>query len=356
VDPLRQDRERGARGEEAEMCSTAGRVLCAIALIVSLRATAWAQDAVEVQDGDRFSGELLGLEHGRLSLDTPSAGILAVKWADVVKLTSGHLLTVEVVSRDRYFGTISTNASGAIVVATSAGPSPPIPMNQIIRITPVGRMFRERWHGAIEFGLDYTNAEHARDYALAAEVGHRSRRYETLVAFDSALIARSDAPTISRNDLNVGVRRLLDRRWFALGDVKLQQDDPLELDHRVLLAGGAGRKLIQTNRTELSAEGGLSYNAERYQDAGSTDHSAEVFGGLTWHWFDVDALEADATSLGYVSLARGRFRLDLNGRVHRELAWKLYWVLDALERFDSAPPDGRPRTDFAFSAALGWTF
>jgi hypothetical protein len=41
-------------------------------------------------------------------------------------------------------------------------------------------------------------------------------------------------------------------------DVVQQQNDELELDWRFLAGGGVGRRLIQTQETLLSAQGGVS--------------------------------------------------------------------------------------------------
>ena len=339
------------------MLSTANRTLLAVVLIVAVGSTAYAQDVVEVTNGDRIKGTVRGLARAKLSFGTDAAGTISIAWSQVVTLTTTQALDVELSSGVRYHGTISSPSSGQLIVETTSGPTPPIDMKEVIRITPIGAVFRARTTGSIDFGADLKKADESRSYTLGATAANRTQSYDTNVAFDSWLQRRDGEDTLSRNDLAVDVRRLLSRRWFALGKFKLQESDELDLDWRVLAGGGVGRTLIQSNRMLLLLEGGLDYDGESYASADSTDHSAEVFGGVDWDYFDPDwSTETTVAATTYISLERQRARLELNARMRRDFFRNLYWAVTVFENFDSDPPDDRERSDLGVSFALGWTF
>ena len=120
------------------MLSTANRTLLAVVLIVAVGSTAYAQDVVEVTNGDRIKGTVRGLARAKLSFGTDAAGTISIAWNQVVTLTTTQALDVELSSGVRYHGTISSPSSGQLIVETTSGPTPPIDMKEVIRITPIG--------------------------------------------------------------------------------------------------------------------------------------------------------------------------------------------------------------------------
>jgi hypothetical protein len=327
-----------------------------------------SMDVVEGANGDRLSGDVRGLERGALTFRTGRASrpgasrwaaTIVIVWTEVVRLTSLQNLDVELASGERLTGTISSPAAGQLVVQTASGPSRPIDMKDVISIIRIEAGFRARTTGSIDFGLNFTTAQRARTYTLNSEAEHRSvtLAYETQLAFDSWLSAQRDTERLTRNDLVVDVRRRLPDRWFAVTTLEAQQNEEMELDVRLVAGGGIGRKLVQSNRTHFLVQGGLNYDAERYSSAGVFDHSAEIFGGADWDWFDVgSSTEARVEATTYIGLARKRVRLDWDATVRRDVFWDLYWAVNAYDRADSDPPADQPGSNFGVSVTLGWTF
>jgi hypothetical protein len=352
------------------MLTGAARAVVLVLLTLGHPAAAHAQstDVVEVANGDRITGDVRRLQHGRLSFGTAAAaapgaqrwaGNISIVWAEVTRLASTKNLDIELATGERLTGSISSPAAGGLVVQTAAGPSRPIAMREIVYIVPIEAGFRARTTGSIDFGMNVTNAATARSYTLAAAAVHRSAThiYETEASFDSWLSARDDAERLTRNQLALDVRRRLGARWSALAKFALQQDEPLELDVRLVVGGGLRRMLLHTNRTLVAVEGGLDYDGEEYDGTGSFSHSVEVFGGTSWNWFAPGhSTEATVDATVFVSLERQRMRLELDSTLRRDLLSSMYWALSILENFDSDPPGDRPRSDLGLSVSLGWVF
>ncbi len=343
-------------------------MLCALAVAVHPAAVqAQPPATVEVSTGDRIAGDIRNLEHGRLAFRTPAAstpgaqrwgGTISIVWAEVVNISTTQNLEIELSSGERFFGSFSSPSPRRLIVSTASGPSRSIDMNEVVSIIPVEAGFRARTVGSIDFGLSFSNARDTTSYTLNYSSDYRSpgHAYEVNLRFASWLSAQEGSPTLSRNNFGIDVRKMLRDRWFVFAHGTVQQDEPLALDLRLLAEGGVGRRLVQSNRTQLLVFGGLAWNIENYADA-DADHSAEVAGGVEWHWFEIGgSTEAAVEATTFVSLARARGRLELDASIRREVFWDLYWSANVFESFDGNPPDDRPRSDFGLSFTVGWTF
>ena len=326
----------------------------AISLLAGVHSTAFAQDVVQVKNGDRITGDVEELERGELSFTTAAAGTIDITWSEVVRLSSTRMLDIELSSGMRYTGTVSSPADGQLVVQTASGPTTPIPLSDIAHIHVVGATFFERTSGEVDFGLTWTNS--STTYTLDGSAANRTRSYKTELKVESWLSDQEDGVTKTRNNIELDFRRLLSRRWYATGMLHFQQDDELELDWRTVIGGGVGRWLIDSSATELSVEGGLNYNGESYASAVGTDHSAEVFGGVDWSWSPTGPTEASVDARTEVSLERKRIRLEFEGKLRRDIFWNLYWSVRAFDDFDSDPPEDRHRSAFGLAIGVGWSF
>ncbi len=341
------------------MCklSTTTRFVLVVTLTI-FPATLRAQgtDVVEVTNGDRITGDVSRLERGSLAFRTAAAGTIEIAWTEVITLTSTRNLEIELTSGAVLIGSISSPSAGRIVVQQASGPAAPIELKEILRISTVGATFRARTTGSIDFGLNYTHAESATNYSLSGEATNRGRVYEMRLSFDSSLARRDDADNLTRNDFLFEYDRFLANRWYALGRFELQQDDDLDLDLRLLAAGGVGRRLVQRPDMLLSVDGGLDYDGEWYSDEDSTDNSVEVFGGTDWEWFPNGSTQATLDADAYVSLERERFRLELDANVHRDIFRNLYWAVNVFDSYDSDPPGDRGNSSLGLSFTFGWAF
>jgi hypothetical protein len=350
--------------------STAPRivVLAGLVLLSVVKppdALAQGTGVVEVASGDRIRGDVRRLEHGRLDLRTPRAapgaerwaGTISIVWSEITLIASSDRLEVELVSGEVIVGTIETPQPRRMLVQTASGPSALIDMNDVVRIVPMEHGFRARTTGEIGFGFVLTRD--TRTYSLNGDALHRSlnHAYETQIGFASWLLSQEDTDHLTRNSVKVDVRRRLPNRWYAVAKGEATQDDELELDARLLAGGGVGRRLIQSNRHELRAEGGFDYDGDRFTGTGAFDHSAEAFAGINWNWFEPGhSMDAEADATTFFGLTRSRFRLEVDASVRREVLSDIYWSVKVFEDFDSDPPDARPRSNVGVTFLIGWTF
>src|SRR5690606_10979829 len=288
-------------------------------------------------------GDVQRLERGRLAFRTASrsapgaqrwGGTIAIVWTEVVRLESEQLLEIELSSGERHTGAVSSPSPGRLVVRTPSGATSPIELRDIVSIIPLEAGFRARTTGTLDVGFSLASAQGTRTYSVNGQARHRSPGYaaDTRLTLHSWLSAREGTETLTRNDVGVDVRRRLDGRWYAVAAGRFQQDEPLELDTRVLVGGGVGRRIVRSQRMEASLHGGLAYDAENYAEA-DTSHSAEAVAALDLDWFAPgSATGATLDTTTFISLARARARLEVDGSLRRDFLWNLYWALNVFER------------------------
>jgi len=121
-----------------------------------------------------------------------------------------------------------------------------------------------------------------------------------------------------------------------------------------------GRKVLQTNRSNVALTAGAAFSREKYQDQADYDTNAELVAAIGVETFRFDHPELDL-SAGFVVLpnllTKGRYRLQANGKARIEIFRDLYWSLTVYESFDSDPPsESSRRNDFGITTSIGPSF
>jgi len=335
--------------------------LCAltVALLAAPALAAQKIDSVEIRNGDRITGEIKSLDRGTLSYSTDDMGTLAIEWDKVVRITSIRYFEVELVSGRRYYGALLPAAGPGQVVVEVGTFSDTLDLPHIVRINPIGRSFFARLDGYINLGLTLQRANQLFQVSLATEVDYRMRLWLTELQTSTYFQDQEDAEGTSRNTLSLSVQRSLSRRWLAIGAGQLEQNQELELDLRALLVAGAGRFLVQTNRGQVLAGGGLTYANESFTGVDATSN-LEVLLTLGAEYFRRDSPKTNFESnlSVFPSLTDpGRVRTDLELRVSHEIYKDFTLGLNLFHKFDSRPPSpDAPKNDYGVTFTAGWTF
>ena len=198
---------------------------------------------------------------------------------------------------------------------------------------------------------------------FGATANYRTKRNQTDLSYTSILSSRNSSPRAFRNVLNASYTHFLKLRWHALGFGQLEQNDELGLDLRANLGGGVGRYILQSNRTILSAIGGLTTNREQYITEPEVQNSLEAFAGISYDFFIHGDLGADisTTFTVFPSLTEsGRFRAEFRFRYEQEIVTDFIIVLSGWYSYDSKAPTGSAGTvsqdDYGLVTSLGWEF
>lgn len=319
------------------------------------------EDLVVLTSGNRMTGTLRDFRRGELIFSIEGAGRgkgrVEIDWRNVAMLESAQRLDIEVSSGERYLGTVTAHGHGAIEVATVSGPRT-VALTDVVRMTPIEAAFRDRTRGSLDVGLDLLSASDEIDWTLNGEAHSRSEHYFFDVSLSSLIRRHDHETTQQRNDLQIGLRRFLDARWFALGLFEIEEDLELDLDLRALLGAAMGRTLMQSNRTAVALYGGLDLVHEEYRSVASNDDDRiEALGAIEWEWFYLGGdFTASLEATTYVALDDGRIRFELDSSLRRDIGSNFFLSLNLYESYNNDPPEGLEKSDLGISLTFGRTF
>jgi putative salt-induced outer membrane protein YdiY len=331
---------------------------CALSAACADRASAAPKvDLISIEKGDRLICEIKGLDRGRLTVSTDALDTVNVYWDRVEHVASPRVFEVELADGRRYFGSLAGTVSRRLVIgAPPAGVD--FDMDDVIRITPLEASFWYRIDGHIDLGFSFNKADLETRWTLNAEADYRSRNYEGAATLASQLSIRENADQLSRNTLSLAGRRLFRRRWFGVALAQLQENQELSLDLRTVVGGGAGRYLVQSNRTVLQVFTGLVHTRERFTGEDQRN-SPEALAGTSWDWFSSrnNDIDLSTTAVGYFNVGgTARTRFELQSALRFEFLKDLYFSVNGYNSYDSSPPEGRANSDVGVSLTLGWKF
>lgn len=318
-------------------------------------------DKIWLSNGDRITGEIRQLEHGKLSVSTNNMGEVHIEWDNVVKIQSKFQFQFEKVDGQRIVAKIQDTNDRTELTLVNAEGTASIAHANIIRISQIEDSFWDRVRGSANFGFSFTKASDVAQLNLGIRATHRT----PIRAFsiDSSIITTSDESDTStqRSDLNLAMTRFRSNRWFSSYFLGFESNDELGLKLRASLGAGMGRFLIQSNTSELSLVGGLVGTAETLVGDVSAQENLEGLIRVEFSKFIFDDPSIDLTirmSVFPSITESGRIRAQLDAKIRRELISDLYWDLTFYDTFDSDPPSGaaESKNDYGVVTSLGWSF
>jgi putative salt-induced outer membrane protein YdiY len=326
-----------------------------IAIFLVAISAAAADDVVILTSGNHLTGDINELSRGELDFSIDGAGDVDIDWRNIAELHSPQRFYIELTSGERFTGTVSA-AAGQLTIGTDSG-SRRIDMGEVFRIDPASaKTVLQRLSGSIDGGFDFLSANDEIDWTVNAALEHRTKHHLTEASIDSLLRRRDDLTAQRRNHLEIGTRRLLEQRWFVLGQVQWQEDRELDLDSRYLLGIALGRTLSQSHRAVFAAYGGVDADREKFRGF-ATDTLLELHGGIEWDWFDVGGdNELQFEAVTYFAPDSSRVRVEVQAALRRDIANNFYWALRFYESYNSDPPEQLEKSDLGVGITIGRSF
>jgi len=339
---------------------------CAIALLGALAAplasAAPKTDVVMLLNGDRYTGEVKGMERGQLEFKTDAAGTLFIEWDKIASLRTDQFVQVELENGLRLSGVAPSPGENRtlLLVAGEAEPPQEAAFATIVRLDPIERgQILERLDGYVTAGYNYTKSNDLQQLTFSGGLSGRTELRRWALDGSSTVTSQEGNDDASRYSIDGWWRRFLQDRWFLQGFGGLESNDELTLDLRTLAGGAYGRYLVQTQRREWAAYAGLAYTRENFQGEDRQD-SAEVVLGTQYSFFRYDSPEAsvDAMLNVYPSVTTsGRVRSEGKLRSRYEIVNDLFFEVSLYGSFDSDPGEqAESNSDYGLTTSLGYTF
>jgi len=317
-------------------------------------------DVIWLTNGDRVTGEIKQLEHGRLRLSTDSMGDVRVEWDDVVRVESEYEFQFERSDGRRITGAIDKTPDQREITLTNEEQTITFAYGKVVRISQIEDSFWERLQGSMTFGYSFTKASDVAQGNLGFRATHRTEKRS--FSLDGSTITTNDQVNEStqRSDLSFNMTRFRKNRWFSAYLLNFESNDELGLNLRTSIGAGLGRYLIQSNTSELALAGGLLGTAETLEGDVSSQENIEGLLGLNYsrYIFDDPTVDLSVGLSVFPSITEsGRTRAQFDINLRWELIADLFWDMSYYNTFDSDPPSGtESTTDYGVVTSLGWSF
>ena len=337
-------------------------VLLPVVLTLGISASAEAQgrtDVVTLANGDRITGEIVGLERGRLEFKTDDAGTLYLEWDKLVSLVAARYVEVVTGAGIRYLGTLGAARPRSIAVITAVSPVP-LTMTEVTMIRPIERTFWNRLDGAFDAGFSYTRSSGIAQLNLNSDtVIRRPASQARLVASLTATKQDDDSERDDRGTVELSYLKYRWQEWFISGAARFESNASVGIKLRSQIGAAVGPRLVNSNRAQVATGAGIVFNDERGVDVEATQNiEALLVLRASYYTYDRPKTNFDLSTQYYPSLSDpGRHRLQLDAGVKREL-WKDFFVsLTLYNTYDSRPPNPTADTnDVGAVMSIGWSY
>ncbi len=341
---------------------------CVLLLLPAVVLSGGKTDVIYLKNGDRITGEFKTFLQGELELSTSDIGTIRIKWEAIDRIQSDKWILLETKDGTRYFGTLPDSGTERILSLQTIKDEPlSIAMDNVVRAEQIKReqAFLERVGGYGKVGFNYTKASEVFQGNMAFNANYRTREYISSFELSTNVTRNSGGPDTRRAQLGGNLIWLRPQRWFWFGSLLGEQNDELGIDLRLSGTGGGGRFLVQSQRSELYAAGGLTVSREytARSDGGLDDNNKNLEGlfALDWTFFKLYSPKSRiklSTALKPSLTDSGRYRGNARLNMRQELYFDdLFWDIDIYYDYDSKPPAGaNSKDDYGVVTSLGYEF
>ena len=322
-------------------------------------------DVVIMKNGDKFTGEIKGLQYGELifksdymkdsvHLDWNRVEVLESKDTYIVALSDGQRIT-GLIKRFRPEG--EQKQEFTVTADDSAFEVPP---PDVITIDQREESVWNQLTGSIDYGFSFASGNNSTNSSLGAAVAFHTANNSISLASSSQFDSQSNAKNTNRFTLDAQYGRSITKNWIAVGLFSALKSNQQDLSLRTTYGAGLARRLVQTDRTQLLAIGGAAYSHETYFPQPGTEpvvNNAEALVGMKFSTFRFKTMNINSQNLMFPSLSEpGRIRLSSQSNLRIELVRNFYWNFQVYENYDTHPPVKAPKNDLGLTTSIGWTF
>lgn len=335
------------------------RRLPGLVILAWTSASSLMADTLTLDNGDRLTGKVIGLEAGTLVFETGYAGRLQLPWGRVRQLESEEKVSVRLSDGSLLKGRLLAAPEGkARIRVSELVETAPIPLDQVRAFNPPEDRHRVKLSGRANLGGSFVRGNTEEDNLhLDAEMVARTptNRYSMGGEVNEASKAGTNTTSNWRGTMKYD--HFLNEKAYLYASGLFEQDTQADLNLRTSLGFGGGRQFFEEKRRNLALEGGLSYVSEDYEIAPDNSfpslRAALKYDQLLWgerlkFFHASDLLMSTEDSGDWLLKTRTGIRVP----VAESLNLSTQVNLD----YDNRPAAGKDTTDSALVFSVGYGF
>ncbi len=314
-------------------------------------------DELIFKNGDRLTGTVVHLEHGKLTFESAVVGPVTVAVDELESFATQEPIELRLTDGRTVSDRVVRAEAGSV---RFAGDRSKVGFSEIEEINPEP----VQWHGSLAAGLV---VERGDTDSQEANIDFNTRRYADTYRLRFRLRYKGDRSRSGGSDFNTTDRLVrvtsqydlpIDDRLFWYSRLRGERDGVADLNLRTVLGSGIGYKLINRSDFRFEVQAGPAWVRDNYKDSRlDTDYPAGV---IRWvmkkdlhdavHFFHEGEWTPSLREFNdkQLLISETGLRVDLVKGWFGEA--KLLWELD------TEPARGKERQNVDYIFALGWGF
>lgn len=214
-------------------------------------------DELVLKTGDKLAGKVVGMVGGKLSFETPYAGVIKVDWAQVASLKTDAKVSVKLKTKDVLEGKLSTGAEGRLKVEVEGVAQPvEVGMADITHFNEPPTL----WHGSLTVSAKTTDGNTHNRTGLIAGEGSRVTEEDLFLIRFIFRYGEQNGVTSERNGYGLAkYQRNFLAGMYGYGSVEFLSDKFKDLDLGTVISAGVGYELVKKAKMDLTVEAGIAY-------------------------------------------------------------------------------------------------
>ncbi len=321
-------------------------------------------DQVDLVNGDRISGHLVSLEKGKLKFESPLFGNIVIPVSKVKRLQTDEQVILQLKTGEQIPRQLTASAPGVLYTKELVdGTASNVMISDLESISydtepPV------QWNGQVasSLSIEQGNSE-SQDLNIDLQLV-REKATDRLI-LDAEFVENREQDVDTGKD-NTSKRRyyagahydyFISKKTYLYGDVSAEKEATANIDLRSTAGVGAGYRVLQTQRSRIEIEGGLSGVNESFSD--NTDDNSYI--ALRTGWKLDHQLYEKVKLFHY-----GRWISSLQDTedqliktetgLRTRLNSHLLLEIKVLADWDQSPAISKEKEDFSYLFGLGWEF
>ncbi len=335
-----------------------------LAFTLSLDALAQRKtDVVTLYNGDRVTGEIKSLLAGILEFSTNGMGTIKIEWQEIASIQSQYHYEFRTTDGQRLFGSIEPSELPGQFVVTDLYGTHDFDWLEVVEVRPIEETFAERLDIYLSAGYSYTKASSVGQTTFNTRVSYEDQNSRNTLTGRTTITDTED-DTTSSNRFDVNRMLWTDRtKWFRTIFANYENNDELELEHRIGAGGGIGRYFVDTNQNRwIGVVGAQVINEKPLRgDDGkgtSSNQDVEMILVTTYDAWRLNTPELDLQLRFtiYPSITEsGRVRTDSDIVLRWEIIEDLFFDITAWSTTDNEAESDR-QTDYGITTGIGWEY
>jgi len=324
-------------------------VVILITVLFSVQAMA---DEVELENGDRLSGEVVDFSAGVLKFKTEYSKPISIKVAKIKRITTEKPVEVHLVDGQVLKGRLGWDEQGNLLVSSDIGVVASIGWKDVESINPPPI----KWSGNVTLGatLESGNTDRA-SVSVGGEASRKTKKDRFGLKF-LYNYAEEDDIVVTRNTYGeMKYRYMFTKHFYGYIGIELYSDEFQDLILRTVAGPGLGYLVWDDKVKALSFEAGAVYVNKNYEVA-EDQETIDGRGAINLRWTILDTITLTDDFVHYYTFEDDSYQIRNEAAITSALTKSWALKLTHILNYNSDPPPEVTDTDHTYIAALRYKF